>query len=268
MGCSFSLRQGYFLTYRRNRRSPRQRMQMSNEEKTGVEEEISQVDPQTEVADAAQEVQKAEAFANKKSTDDQDRNWKEARRAKQELERKVREQEELIHRLQKPAQPQIEDDLDKLGDEDIVTKAQAKKLAARMAEEIAQKVIRQREASTVDERLSLRYPDFAEVVTEENIEQLRQTEPELAESLSHNPDPYKQAVAVYKVLKKAGVETVKAQENSKEKNKAIQNSQKPLSVNAVTKSSAIGNAHLFENGLTPELKKTLWKEMQDSVKYA
>lgn len=242
---------------------------MSNEEKTGVEEEIPQVVPQTEVTDAQQETQKAEAFANKRSEDDQERNWKEARRAKQELERKVREQEELIHRLQTPAPAQIEDDLDKLGDEDIVTKAQAKRLAAKMAEEIAQKVIRQREASTMDERLTLKFPDFAEVVTQENIEQLKQTEPELAESLAHNPDPYKQGVAVYKLLKKAGIGMEpKVDPNLREKEKAVKNSQKPVSVNAVTKQSAIGNAHMFENGLTPELKKSLWAEMQQAMKSA
>ncbi len=52
----------------------------------------------------------------------------------------------------------------------------------------------------------------------------------------------------------------------REKQKAIANSQKPVSVNAVTKSSAIGNAHMFENGLTPELKKSLWDEMERARK--
>ncbi len=241
---------------------------MPNEEKTGVEEEVPPVDPQTEVADAAQETQKAEAFANKKSNDDQDRNWKESRRVQEELKRKLREQEEVIQKLQSPKAEVSDDDLDKLGDEDIVTKGQAKRLASKMAEEIAQRVIKQREASTVDERLSLKYPDFADVVTQENIELLKQTEPELAESLAHNPDPYKQGIAVYKLLKKTEAETMKTNEHLKEKEKAIKNSAKPVSVNAVTKSSAIGNVHMFENGLTPELKKSLYKEMQDAIKYS
>jgi hypothetical protein len=239
---------------------------MPDEEKTGVEEAVPQVDPQTEVADAAQETKKAEAFAKKKSDDDQDRNWKESRRVQDEQKRKIREQEELINRLQAPKAAPVDDDLDKLGDEDIVTKAQAKKLAAKMAEEIAQKVIRQREASTVDERLSLRYPDFADVVTQENIELLRQTEPELAESLSHNPDPYKQGVAVYKLLKRTANDNSPRDDHLKEKKKAQENSQKPVSVNAVTKQSAIGNAQMFENGLTDQLKKQLREEMAQAIK--
>ena len=240
---------------------------MPDEEKTGVVEEIPQVDPQTEVADAAQETKKAEAFAKKKSDDDQDRNWKEARRVQEEQKRRIREQEELIQRLQGPKPAQNDDDLDKLGDEDIVTKGQAKKLAAKMAEEIAQRVIQQRENSTVEERLNTKFQDFNQVVTTENIELLKETEPELAMSLAHNTDPYSQGIAAYKLLKRLGIGAEEvSKEPVREKQKAIANSQKPLSVNAVTKTSAIGNAHMFENGLTEELKKSLRKEMAQAMK--
>lgn len=243
-----------------------------------VEEIVEQEETQSQVAQAAdpaeesknaEELQKAEAFA-KKSQGDQDRNWKEARRKMQELEAKAREQEEIIKKLSSSPAPKEDDELDKLGDEDIVTKKQAMKLASRMAESIAQKVIKEREASTVDERLQLKYPDFAQVVTKENIDFLKENEPELAESLSYYPDPFKQGVAVYKLLKKAGVTEgeVVSKPSTQEKEKAIKNSQKPVSVNAVTKQSAIGNAHMFENGLTPELKASLLKEMREAAKRA
>lgn len=229
-------------------------------------EETAQAVPPAESNDAAEEVQKAKTFA-KKSEDYRDRNWTEARRKMQELEKKASEQEEVIKRLSAPASTKDDDDLDKLGDEDIVTKAQAKRLAAKMAEEIAQRVIRQREASTVDERLQLKFPDFAQVVSEENINYLIENEPELAESLKLNPDPFKQGVAAYKLMKNLGINTGEdVKTPSREKDKAIKNSQKPLSVNAVTKTSAIGNAHMFENGLTPELKASLRKEMAECAK--
>lgn len=241
-----------------------------------VEEIVEQVEGQPEVAQAAdpaeesknaQELQKAEAFA-KKSKDDQDRNWKEARRKMQELESKSREQEEVIKKLTAPTPQKEDDELEKLGDDDIVTKAQARKMAAKMAEEIAQKVIHRREAENVGERLQLKYPDFDQVVTKENIETLKEHEPELAESLSYYPDPFKQGIAVYKLMKRAGIGETEIVGNSKEKDKAIKNSQKPVSVNAVTKQSAIGNAHMFENGLTPELKANLLKEMREAAKRA
>lgn len=243
---------------------------MTDENEESVEQEVAQAAAPAEESNGAEELQKAEVLANKSRENDQERNWKEARRKMQELERRAKEQEELINRLSTPPQQKEDDELDKLGDEDIVTKAQARKLASKMAEEIAQRVIKQREASTVDERLMNKYSDFTQVVTKENIELLKETEPELAESLSYNPDPFKQGVAVYKLLKKAGIGEIDMAEkaSSKEKEKAIKNSQKPVSVNAVTKQSAIGNAHLFENGLTKELKASLLKEMREAAKYA
>jgi hypothetical protein len=237
-------------------------MQDENQESVEIEESQAVAPAESE---GAEEKQKAEAFAKK--SDDQDRNWKETRRKMQELERKSKEQEELIQRLSTPKAALQDDELDKLGDEDIVTKAQAKKLAAKMAEEIAQRVIKQREDSTVEERLSNKFDDFNQVVTRENIELLKETEPELAMSLSQNTDPYLQGVAAYKLMKRLGIGGEDMpKEPTKEKKKALENSQKPLSVNAVTKTSAIGNAHMFENGLTKELKKQLQEEMRIAIR--
>ena len=231
----------------------------------GVEPEVAEVVPPTESKEGAEEKLKAESFARK--SEDQDRNWKETRRKMQELERKAKEQEELIAQLKTPARPPEVDELDKLGDEDIVTKGQARKLAAKMAEEIASRVIRERENATVEDRLNLKFQDFNQVVTKENIELLKETEPELAMSLAQNTDQYSQGIAAYKLLKRLGIgEPEMPKEPLREKQKAIANSQKPVSVNAVTKSSAIGNAHMFENGLTPELKKSLWDEMERARK--
>jgi hypothetical protein len=237
---------------------------MPDENNEGVEPEVAEVVPPTESNEGAEEKQKAESFAKK--SEDQDRNWKETRRKMQELERRAKEQDELISQLKGPQKAPEVDELDKLGDEDIVTKGQAKKLAAKMAEEIASRVIRERENATVEDRLNQKFNDFAQVVTRENIELLKETEPELAMSLAQNTDQYSQGIAAYKLMKRLGIGEEVVKDNSKEKQKAITNSQKPLSVQSVTKSSAIGNAHMFENGLTPELKKSLWEEMERARK--
>lgn len=233
---------------------------MSAEVNPSVEEEVPQA-----VAEANEpEVQQVEETPQeKKRRNDAEYNWAEARRKMQELESKNREMQEQLHKIVQPQKPQ-EDELDKLADDDIITKAHARKMAERMARDIAKEVLRERENSTVDERLKLKYPDFADVVTPENIEFLKQNEPELAESLSLNPNPYAVGVAAYKLIKKLSPE--EGAMVSREKEKAIKNAAKPVSVNSVTKASAIGSAHIFENGLTPELKKQLWKEMEDSRK--
>jgi hypothetical protein len=238
---------------------------MSEEEKESVEAvEAEAVAPASE---SEQVHEKEETAQERKRRNDVEYNWAESRRKMQDLERQNRDMQDQLQKLQTPRAEKPEDDeLDKLGDDDIVTKAQAKKMAAKMAREIAQEVIKQRENATVDDRLQMKYPDFVDTVTRENIELLKQTEPELAMSLAHISDPYTQGVAAYKLLKRNGIgEEMKA---PKEKQKAVSNSQKPVSVNAVTKQSAIGNAHLFENGLTPELKKQLWAEMQQLKKMA
>ncbi len=199
---------------------------------------------------------------------DQEYNWREARRKIDELEYRAREQQEVISRLQnqKSVAPQ-EDDLAKLAEDDIITVKQAKNIGQKMAREVAEQVMREREAATVDERVKNRFPDFYDVVTKDNFDVLQQQDPELAQSIlvmAH--DPYAQAVAAYKLLKKQGLGDMA--KNQPQKAKAIENSKKPVSVQSVTKSSAIGDVHKFDNGLTPELKKQLWSEMQQAMKGA
>jgi hypothetical protein len=239
---------------------------MPDENQEAIEqEEAAQAVPPAESSDA-QEKEKAQAFAAK--SDKNDKDWRETRRKIDGLERKTREQEELIQRLSQAKAAPVDDEIERLGDDDIVTKGQARKLAAKMAEEIAQKFIKQRDNSMVDERLSMKYQDFTQVVTQENIEYLKETEPELAISLSYISDPYSQGVAAYKMLKKIGnpQEAENMAQINRDKEKAVKNSQKPVSVQAVAKQSPIGNAQLFENGLTADTKKRLWKEMQEAIK--
>ena len=239
---------------------------MSEELEESVEQETAQAVAPAEESQSAEEVQKAEAFAQK-SQDDQNRNWKEARRKMQELEQKLGEKDEVIKRLTVPTPAKAEEDYG-IEDDALAEGKHIKELKKELKE--LKSYIKTQEVSAVDTRLQVMYPDFNQVVNKENIETLKQIEPELAESLSYYPDPYKQAVAAYKLLKKAGIgETeVVGNTSSKEKDRAIKNGQKPVSVNAVTKQSAIGNAHMFENGLTPELKASLLKEMREATKRA
>ncbi len=237
---------------------------MSEEAQMSVEEETLQGSPQTaepEVKhnDVSQEAQEAE----QRTRNDAEYNWAEMRRQMREKDQQIEDLNNKFSSISQRQEIPEEDDLANLAKDDIITVGQAEKLADKRARKIAEDVIRQREAATVEERVQLKFPDYADVVSKENIELLKQTEPELAQSLYHMPDPYGQAVAAYKLLKRM---VKKPEGPSLERRKAEENSKKPLSVNAVTNQSAIGNAHLFENGLTKELKTQLWKEMQESMK--
>ena len=232
---------------------------MTEEENASVEEQSTAVAQATE-SDNAQEHQETEAQRRKRN--DVEYNWAEARRAMQERDRQINELQEQVRKLAAP--PQQEDDLSNLSKDDILNVEVAQRLIKKEAAKIAEQVIRQREAATTDERLQMKFADYNDIVTKDNIELLKQTEPELALSLYRlQDDPYAQGAAAYKLMKRMGI----GQTSSPEKEKALKNAQKPLSVNAVTKQSAIGNAHLFENGLTKDLKSQLYKEMKEAKKF-
>lgn len=239
---------------------------MNEEEKESVETEQSvEAVAQATESEPVQEAQ--EEAKIEKPKDNQAYNWAESRRKMQELERQIRERDDYLAQLKKQNQPPAqEDELDKLAADDIITKAHAEKLAEKRARQIVNQVLKEREAATVEDRIKVKFPDYDDIVNSENIEILKQRKPELARSLSRCDDPYDQAVAVYDALKMIGENVPKPVPVEKEK--ALKNSQKPLSVNAVSKTSAIGNAHLFENGLTPELKSQLLREMNECAKRA
>lgn len=239
---------------------------MSEDENANVEQEAQAV-VQSQEAETTQ-TERQETEQERRKRNDAEYNWAEARRAMQERDRKIAELEQQVQKLGKPNVPEEDDGLDKLANDDIITKGHTEKLIDKRAKQYAKEAIKEYIASTVEERVKSKFSDYDEIVTQENIENLKRKKPELALSLAHNPDPYAQAVAVYDALKMVGVGQKLDDTSRLEKERAQKNSQKPVSVNAVTKNSAIGNAHLFENGLTPELKKSLYAEMRQAAKGA
>lgn len=194
---------------------------------------------------------------------DQEYNWRETRRSMDDLRR---QNEELRYKVDQLSAPKPQEDLlATLRKDDIITVEQAERLAEKKAKEIAEKAIREREGQMMGERLEARYPDFDQVVNQENIEILRNQEPELfasVQGLAH--DQYAQAVAAYKLLKRIGIKG-DSLEMARNKAKIAENTKKPVPVQTVTKqSAAIGDVHRFDAGLTPDLKRQLYKEMQDA----
>ena len=238
---------------------------LPDEETLGVIS-AEQGNPQTPEAEQNNDDRQEEAqIVHQPQRRDVDYNWAEARRKMQELERRSQEQDELIARLShKPAQND-DDDLSKLSEDDILTVKQARQLATKMARQVAQEAIREREAATVEDRLQSKFPDYAQVITKENVQILQQQEPEISQilyGLAH--DPYQQNVTAYKLIKKLGIKTDATP--SQDIKRAKENAAKPVSVQAVTKQSPIGQAHVFENGLTEELKKQYRSDMAAAIK--
>ena len=239
---------------------------MSEEENKSVEaqepEAVAQPDESTDAQEQSQETPE-----QRRQRNDAEYNWAEMRRQMREKDREIAELRDQFAYARKDAKPPEEDELAKLAEDDILTVSQAKKLATKLARQTAEALLKEREASTVDERLQMKFPDFRDTVTRENIEILKEIKPRLAESLlKFADDPYQQSELAYEYVKAYVPQRETGM--TKEKQKAMENSKKPVSVQAVGKASPIGQVHQFENGLTPELKTQLWKEMQEIRKGA
>lgn len=239
---------------------------MTEEENTSVIEEVA---PPSE-PEQEQDVQQEETQVPlSRPITDQEYNWAEARRRNSELERRLEQQEAELRRLQSHNAPkEPEDELATLADDDIITVKQHKQMAAKIAKQVAEDVYRQKEALTIDDRLKSKFPDFDDVVTKENIDLLRQQDPELSMAIQRlSDDPFSQAALAYKLLKRsgAGVDMAKTQN---QKARAIENSKKPGSVQSVTKSSAISNVHNYDGMLTDEMKAQYRKETAEAIRNA
>lgn len=238
---------------------------MSEEENQSVETEMVEDVAQPESTDAQPETQ--ETPEQRRARNDAEYNWAEMRKQMRQKDQEIAELRDQFSSITKKAAPAEEDEFAKLAEDDILTVAQAKRLATKLARQTAETVLRERDATTVDERLASKYPDFKSTVTRENIEILKETKPQLAKSLlKFADDPYEQSELAYEYIKSHVPQ--RDETMNKDRRKAEENSKKPLSVQAVGKTSAIGQAHQFENGLTPELKSQLWKEMQQIKKGA
>lgn len=194
-----------------------------------------------------------------------EQNWRQVRQELEQMRLEKMRLEEQLRAQQKPQEVEEED----LGDpSDLVTKAELKKYAEKLARKQVEKLLQEREQlqreqekNSAPARLKQKFSDFDQVVTQEALERFTQQDPELAESLGMlASDPYKQGIAVYKALKAMQPQKVHAMPEKKTERPPISSSAAPKS------SSALSNANLFANGLTPELKAQLYKEMEESAR--
>jgi hypothetical protein len=122
--------------------------------------------------------------------------------------------------------------------------------------------------TNAEQRILQKYPDFYKVVSKDNALLLKELEPEMASVISKEPDIYSQSIAAYKAIKQFGIYR---EENvyEPEKTRALQNAAKPrplASLSPQQGDSPLSHANAFADGLTPELKKHLLKEMNEAIR--
>lgn len=243
------------------------------DEEQSVDEQQEQTQP--EVQEQPQE-EKQEATVEPQTQQkrkDAEYNFAELRRQREEDRRRAEEAErranELLELLKRqtdgkaPQKDHDEDELERLSQDDLLTVKHADKKINKRTQGLQQELQTLR-SQLAEMSFRQKYPDIDEVLSLENIEMLKKEDPDISEMISRLPAGSKEQITLaYKYIKKMAPIKV---EDSMEKKKAIENSKKPLSVQAVTKQSAIGNAHHFENGLSKELREQLYREMKQAQK--
>lgn len=225
----------------------------------------------TEQPTLQEKVVQAEEPVEQKVERIQARNFKQLREQKENAER---ERDHLLSLLntqkQQVAPINVEEDYDvNLNPDDLAEGKHLSKVQKKIKSLETQ--LRQYQQQTAESAIELRIrtqcPDFEKVCTPENVAVLRETDPELAATINSSSDLYNKAIAAYKAIKRYGIST---EDNYvADKVRAQQNAAKPrplASVNAQMGDSPLTKANAFANGLTEDLKKSLWREMNEAKK--
>ena len=188
------------------------------------------------------------------------------RALREKSERMERERDEYMQKLKdiQAKKEEIDDSDLSIGDADLAEGKHLKKLQQeikRLRQE-SESSKQQSHVTQAEIRLKNQYPDFDKVVSLSNISALREEYPELAASINSNNDIYSKAVSAYTMIKKLGIHQDPIY--TADKARIAQNSAKPkpsATIAPQKSDSPLSQANAFANGLTPDLQKQLWAEM-------
>jgi hypothetical protein len=221
---------------------------MSEEENANVDAEVVQP---SETAEVQESVSKEPVKGSAEY------NFRELRQKMEELQR---QNQQLEMKLQYQPAPVKEadpvDELANLRDDDLMTAKQAKQLALRTYQELAA----QQEQLQIEDKMRLRFKDYDDVVTNDNIKELIEDDRDFADALASSANP---ALAAYKAIKKAAFYQNKKTEKrvSPEAEKIVKNAAKPVSANTVQQRPLAG-ADSFARSSETE-RAALYREMQE-----
>lgn len=183
----------------------------------------------------------------------------------------TRERDDALRRLKEIESKKVEsrDEDFSVKDDDLVEGKHLAKYAKKIKqlEDQQEQYMRQSSESNAEVRLKTQFPDFDKVMTLENVQSLSMAYPELAKAINSSSNLYDKASSAYTLIKKFGIYEEHPYEA--EKQRAIANSVKPRPLTSVSPQqgdSPMQRANAFANGLTPELKEALLKEMAESRK--
>jgi hypothetical protein len=193
-----------------------------------------------------------------------------AERERDELMRRLQESETTRQQQQPQKQVQEEEDLNlNLNADDFVEGKHLSKFQKKIDKLENQLKEYQQQSSyyTIEQKLKSEFPDIEKVLTADNIKTLQAVDPLEFEAISAVNNMYTKAALSYRRIKQAGIYQDKTYEN--EKVLVQKNAAKPRPLASIAPQqgeSPLSKANAFADGLTADLQKQLWKEMQDIKK--
>lgn len=227
-------------------------------------------------ADTAEETPEEAQALPQEPESKAERNWREMRERTQRLERerddainllKRIEQEAMAYQQQQQKPAKQEQSIYDIDDDEIIEGRHLKTLVKNEIE-TAKKTItqyqRQYEESLVEKQIKETYSDWDQVVNHETVKKLNELYPDVAYSLSLNPDLKKKASSTYTIMKNLGISSTSDNLYDQDRKRAQTNLSKPRSSIAAAPqqgNSPLNKANAFATGATQEDLKRLYEEM-------
>jgi CO dehydrogenase/acetyl-CoA synthase epsilon subunit len=184
-----------------------------------------------------------------------------------------RERDEAIRLAQEKQAAKVAEKVEELEEEinignDEIAEGKHLKQVTKAINKLKEELRQYKQSSTAmseEAQLKSQYPDIEKVVSKENLDALREQDPDFAAMLGTSTNFKAKVISAYKHIKHLGIhveDTYQAEREMAQKNAA---KPKPLaSVSPQQGDSPLSKANAFANGLTPDLKKQLLKEMQEA----
>ena len=184
-----------------------------------------------------------------------------------------RERDEALRKLDSKTEAteqkieEIEEDI-ALREDDLVEGKHLKKMYATLRQ-LKQEVKKyKQESAMMSEEVAVKtqYPDIEKVVTAENLQLLREYDPDFAAVLDSSNNFKAKAAAAYKHIKKLGIYTDEKEQEAALAQKNLAKPRPLTSVSAQKGDSPLTRANAFAGGLTDDLKAQLLREMTEAMK--
>ena len=196
--------------------------------------------------------------------------WKQLREKAERAEKRAEELERLVANQQNQAPKQAPDDDDeeiRIQPDDLVEGkhlSRYDKKIRKMEQQIREYQAKTYE-TTAETRIKQEFPDYDKVVTQESLYILQNQFPELAQSISSNPDLYSKAKAAHLAITKLGINPNDTSIQQETINKNVAKPKPLASIAPQQGDSPLTRANAFASGLTQELKDQLYKEALEAA---